>query len=84
MICSDERDAAGSDPSRFTPEQLLAQGWQRGFVADEPRLGEAVETYIELGFEVVLLPYTGEGPECSECLAREPDRCKVIYIRRRD
>jgi hypothetical protein len=64
--------------------ELLAKGWQRCFVADEPRLSEAVETYNELGYEVRLLPFTPEEGVCSECISQDPDRCRVIYIRKRD
>jgi hypothetical protein len=62
--------------------ELLAEGWQRCFVADEPRLSEAVETYRDLGYEVKLMPFTPEESACSECVAQEPDRCRVIYIRK--
>ena len=62
---------------------LLAEGWQRCFVADEPRLSEAVETYRDLGYEVKLLAFVPDGGACSECVAQEPDRLRVIYIRKR-
>jgi hypothetical protein len=62
--------------------ELEAQGWQRCFVADEPRLSEAVATYRELGLEVRLVPVpVGEGP-CSECMMAAPDRFRLIYTRR--
>jgi len=68
------------DPS---PEELAAAGWERCFLADEPRLSEAVETYLELGLEVLLLPPREEEAECSECLRLQPERYRVIYTRRR-
>ncbi len=61
---------------------LIAQGWQRCFIADEPRLSEAVETYEELGFEVQLLPVTEEDGECTECMRLDPDRFRVIFTRK--
>ena len=63
-------------------EALTAAGWERCFVADEPRLSESVETYRELGYEVTVLPVELEAGECNECLRAAPDRFKVIYIRR--
>lgn len=32
--------------------ELLAQGWERRFTADEQRSKEVVELYTQLGFEV--------------------------------
>ncbi|MFQ5601034.1 MAG: hypothetical protein ACE5G2_10845 [Candidatus Krumholzibacteriia bacterium] len=66
-----------------TEADLLAQGWERRFVYDEPRLSEAVETYRELGFEVVLLPIAADDSQCTECMQQEPDRYRVIYTRKR-
>jgi hypothetical protein len=66
-----------------TERELIAEGWQRCFIADEPRLSEAVETYEELGFEVTLLPVGLEDGECTECMRQQPERFKVIYTRRR-
>jgi len=66
-----------------TEEELLAEGWQRCFIADEPRLSEAVETYEELGFDVTLLPVPPEDGECTVCMQQQPERFKVIYTRRR-
>jgi hypothetical protein len=60
-------------------------GWTRRTTIDEPRLGEIVELYEELGFEVMLRPVSTEelGEECSECLLNEPDRFRTIYTRPR-
>jgi hypothetical protein len=66
----------------ITQAELIAQGWQRCFIADEPRLSEAVETYEELGNEVVLVPVAEDDGECTECMKQEPDRFRVIFIRR--
>jgi hypothetical protein len=77
-----------SDPGvrelpRRPPGATLAEGgWTRCFVADEPRLSEAVETYRELGFEVLLLPVDLAEESCSECLRAAPDRFREIYTRR--
>ena len=37
-------------------EILQSEGWTRQFVANEPRLSEAVELYKETGYEVHLEP----------------------------
>jgi len=37
-------------------EELVAAGWERRFIACEPRLSEMVEMYKEIGFEVILEP----------------------------
>ena len=66
-----------------TEAELLAQGWERRFIYDEPRLSEAVEIYRELGFEVKLLPVPPDDIDCSECMKEEPERYRVIYTRAR-
>ncbi len=58
-------------------------GWQRCFVADEPRLSEAVETYQEIGFEVLVIPVRADDGECTECMRQDPERFRVIYCRRK-
>lgn len=75
MTCSNQREA-----------QLLAQGWTRQFMADEPRLGEAVAVYQELGFEVHLEevdPAACAAGACTVCF-QEPAaarRFRVIFTR---
>ena len=63
--------------------KLLEQGWKRCFVADEPRLSEAVETYEELGFEVTLVRPPPGDAECTACMMQDPHRYRVIYTRKR-
>ena len=60
-------------------EALERQGWTKRFVAAEPRLSEAVEGYIQAGFEVHLeaLP---EEPECKSCAGmEEQDECGICF-----
>ncbi|MGQ9506454.1 MAG: hypothetical protein ACUVTB_01185 [Candidatus Bathycorpusculaceae bacterium] len=55
-----------------------------GFVAEEPRLSEAVELYKSLGYEVRLEPPVFEetSEECKKCLLYQNcDKYKIIYIR---
>ncbi len=70
-------------PAGRSKAELLAQGWERRFIYDEPRLSEAVEIYRELGFEVALLPVAPDDVDCSECMKEEPERYRVIYTRKR-
>jgi len=63
---------------------LERDGWQRCFIADEPRLTEAVQTYEELGFEVGLAAVSADDSECTECMMQAPDRFRVIYTRREE
>ncbi len=80
-------------PSRSGWERihtLEKEGWTRQFVADEPRLSDAVEAYREAGFEVRLepLPAEPEGEECAGeqecriCFEHAEDRYRLILTRR--
>jgi hypothetical protein len=35
-------------------EELISLGWEKRFVADEPRLSEMTELYESIGFDVLL------------------------------
>ena len=73
-----------SDTTRpRTEEEARAAGYTRNFVADEPRLSEMVETYEELGFEVVVVPISIDGAECTECMKQKPELFQVIYTKQR-
>jgi hypothetical protein len=78
----------GADAQQAQPSEaeLAAAGWQRCFVADEPRLSEAVEAYREMGLEVVTVPVSLAEVErdsgCSECMRQDPERYRVIYTRK--
>lgn len=73
----------GRAPAPQSETEAREQGWKRCFVAEEPRLSEMMETYAELGFEVVALPVDPDGLECTECLRLAPERYRVIYTRPR-
>jgi hypothetical protein len=69
-------------------EELIGLGWEKRFVADEPRLSEMTELYASIGFDVLLEPLPGkeELAACSEggctaCLDLDPDRYRTIYTR---
>jgi hypothetical protein len=70
--------------------ELVQQGWQRRFVAAEPRLSEMAALYEQTGFEVHLEPLAAvEAPahdrdECEGCMIcyqGVEDRYQVIYTR---
>lgn len=74
-------------------EELIAEGWERRFVATEPRLQEAVELYEEIGFDVFLEPLPteeelkGAGCEesgCTACFDVDRERYKIIYTRAKE
>ena len=54
-------------------DELKQDGWQKRFVAEEPRLSEMVELYKETGFEVHVEPLAAvetpdeENEECRAC-----------------
>ena len=62
--------------------ELEADGWEKGSIADDTRLEELVETYEEIGYQVKLIPVPTGDDACNECMKRDPDRFRVIYIRR--
>ncbi len=78
--------------SRF--EILQHEGWNKQFIADEPRLSEAIELYKQSGFEVHLesVPAKneinqcpqGEAGECRVCFEGNEDQYKIIYTRQKD
>ncbi len=60
-------------------EILEDEGWTKQFVANEPRLSEAVELYKETGFEVHLEPLP-EGPTCESCEGDEGEHeCRICF-----
>lgn len=63
-------------------EELEKEGWVKQFVANEPRLSEAVSLYEELGFEVRLEPLPA-GQECRSCTGaenlKEQGECRVCF-----
>jgi hypothetical protein len=64
-------------------ERLKAEGWTRRTVAAGPRLGEMVELYEDLGFEVRLEPFDAEEEDgdCRACFSEDRERFKVVYTR---
>ena len=60
-------------------EKLEQEGWTRRFVADEPRLSEAVDLYRSSGFDVHLEPLP-EKPDCETCVGKEEENhCQICF-----
>jgi hypothetical protein len=64
---------------------LVAEGWQRRFTADEPRIQEVVELYAQLGYEVRMEPVTSGDvqDDCHDCQASAGTRLFTIYTRKK-
>ncbi|MDH5803659.1 MAG: hypothetical protein OEZ54_00645 [Gemmatimonadota bacterium] len=65
--------------------QLVAEGWERRFVADGGRATEAIELYEELGYEVLSVPVKADevGDDCDECQLVAFMRFSTIYTRKK-
>ena len=63
--------------------ELLAKGWVRKNIIDEPRLAELKDTYESMGMEVRVEPVTPEilAQECDSCLINTPAKFFVLYVR---
>lgn len=71
-------------------DELIAAGWERRFIACEPRLSEMMEMYKEIGFEVHLEPLPSkeemdqssfEDSGCTACFYEDPERYRIIFTR---
>ncbi|MBN1255842.1 MAG: hypothetical protein JXA50_11260 [Deltaproteobacteria bacterium] len=71
-------------------DELIKEGWQKRFIAEEPRLSEMVHLYKETGFEVHLEPLSAvekpdeENQECQTCricFEGTEDKYQVIFTR---
>ncbi|HOP86192.1 MAG TPA: hypothetical protein PLM71_07640 [Syntrophorhabdaceae bacterium] len=73
-------------------EELKSQGWEKRFIACEPRLTEMVDLYREIGFEVLLEPLPLEDDmekqtcvekECTVCYQQNREKYRIIYTRQK-
>jgi len=71
-----------ANDSKSRIQQLEKEGWVKQFVANEPRLSEAVDLYRESGFEVHLEPLP-KGQACDTCpgteTPQEQGQCRVCF-----
>jgi len=72
-------------------DELVAVGWERRFIACEPRLSEIVAMYQEIGFEVHLEPLPSkeemdqsgcEESGCTACFDVDPERFRIIFTKK--
>lgn len=70
-------------PGGGIPDPLVADGWERRFIAVGARLTEAVALYAQLGFTVRLELPTAQDlrEECGDCHA-VLQLYRVVYTRR--
>jgi len=73
------------DSSPAPDPALVAEGWERRFVALRIRADEAVELYRQLGFEVRAEPVRAAelGTDCSDCGLIEALQFQTIYTRKK-
>ena len=80
------------DREKAIVRPLKQQGWTKRFVANEPRLSEAVEMYKETGFEVHLQPLSPQPDRtseekcepdaiCRQCFEGFEDQYRIIFTR---
>lgn len=64
---------------------LVAEGWERRFIADTQRADEAMELYRSLGYEVRGVPLRREdiGPDCDDCQLVMLLNFTTIYTRKK-
>jgi hypothetical protein len=71
-------------------DELIQAGWEKRFVASEPRLTEMVEMYEEIGFEVHLEPLPSkeemdaqscEESGCTTCFDVAREQYRIIFTR---
>lgn len=64
--------------------ELVAQGWERRFMADARRAKEAVELYKEMGYEVHTQPVQPVelADDCDGCRLVVAFQFQTIYTRR--
>lgn len=81
--CQTER---GIGPGCVSPPdpKLIAEGWERRFIADAQRAQDAIEMYAEMGQEVRLEPVnaTGLSEMCSGCWEAFA-QFSVVYTRQK-
>jgi len=72
------------DFERPPDPRLVAEGWERRFMADAERLKEYVELYSSLGYEVKTMAVRPEeiSEECGDCRLLICRQFVTLYTRR--
>lgn len=65
--------------------ELKEEGWEKRTTVGEPKLSKIVAEYESLGFEVRLEPVNLDelDQKCQKCYGRNPDKFRIVYVRRR-
>ena len=71
-------------------KELTENGWTRQFEACEPRLGEAVRLYEEMGFAVRLEPLdfskadenSDDCKSCRACFKGQEENYRIIFTKK--
>ncbi|HLF01297.1 MAG TPA: hypothetical protein VI547_04935 [Anaerolineales bacterium] len=73
------------DFERPPDPRLVAEGWERRFMADGRRLTEYAELYQSLGFEVHTEVVSPDeiGPECGDCRLIMCRQFLTLYTRKK-
>ena len=85
MVVEGEVKRARAEGQIRPDPELIADGWERRFVADARRAEETMELYEQLGFEVRAEPAQAEelGDDCDDCQLLLLLQFKTIYTRKR-
>lgn len=71
--------------AQFEPDpELVAEGWERRFMADARRAREAIDLYTEMGYEVHTEPVLPAelGDDCDGCKLVVAFQFQNIYTRK--
>ena len=85
MLVQEEARRMLSEAALEGDPKLLAEGWERRFMADAERAKEAVELYEELGYEVRTEAVRSEdvADDCEDCQLLMLLEFQTIYTRKR-
>ena len=85
MFVEREAKRVLSEQQLQADSELVAEGWERRFVADARRAEETMELYEQLGYEVRAEPARAEelGDDCDDCQLFLLLQFKTIYTRKR-
>ena len=85
MVVEGEVKRARAEGQIRPDPELIADGWERRFVADARRAEETMELYEQLGFEVRAEPAQAAelGDDCNDCQLFLLLQFKTIYTRKR-
>jgi hypothetical protein len=74
----------GSIPKNYNHAELISQGWERRFSAQDPRLTEMANYYNSIGFETLVVDgVIGDESQCGSCfdVSGFEGKFKTLYTR---